>query len=102
MNENQTYLCADISAHLDDYLDQEIALSEMPRILQHLESCADCQARCQQEYQKLAQLRAHIQQLSLPDALLARLLRALSMPPPPADGSDTQRNVRSNEENKSG
>lgn len=77
MQDPTAYECADVREHLANYLDQELSSQQTRRILQHLENCPDCQARCNRAYGVLAEIRARIQSVTVPDTLLSRLLREI-------------------------
>ncbi|HZP85000.1 MAG TPA: zf-HC2 domain-containing protein [Chthonomonadaceae bacterium] len=78
MAENAAYPCEEVQARLDDYLDQELAPEETRRMLEHLDTCADCAALCRRAYEELAEMRARMQDFQVPAALQEDILRTLA------------------------
>lgn len=67
------YGCEEVRLRLDDYLDQELSSEEMHLMLQHLQSCERCAPMSHRAYIELAEMRAILQEIALPDVLLPRI-----------------------------
>ena len=51
--------CSQVEAVLQEYLDEELEASEVPRVLKHLEACRDCGLEAEMYTNIKASLHAH-------------------------------------------
>ena len=51
--------CSQVEAVLQEYLDEELEASEVPRVLKHLEACRDCGLEAEMYTSIKASLHAH-------------------------------------------
>jgi anti-sigma factor (TIGR02949 family) len=67
------YTCEEVFSRLDDYLDRELALSEMQLVREHLETCAACAGEYRFEAGVLDGVREKLKRLAVPGDLMARI-----------------------------
>lgn len=88
MRRANAYVCDDIAdashqhkyvlERLDDYLDQELTPAEARAVMEHLDGCMTCAARCERAYRELALLREAVQRVSAPPSLMGAISRRLA------------------------
>jgi anti-sigma factor (TIGR02949 family) len=88
MKQRDRFTCEEAFRRLDDYLDRELAGSEMSRVRDHLETCAACAREFTFEASVLDRVKSKLRQIDVPPDVLSRVTAAL----------DRDRNTRSFEE----
>jgi anti-sigma factor (TIGR02949 family) len=74
------YTCDEALRRLDDYVDRELATTELRLVREHLETCAACTALFQAEAGKLEQLKSKLRRIAVPADLMARIRHSLGRP----------------------
>jgi mycothiol system anti-sigma-R factor len=69
--------CAETFAHLDDYLDRELSAADLAEVEYHLERCAVCSEEFGVEKELLADLKAKLNRVRMPDGLRERIAARL-------------------------
>lgn len=69
--------CEEVLRRLDDYLDRELAPTEMAAVSAHLETCAQCAREHRFESRVLDGIKSKLQQIKAPDLLIKRVAKAL-------------------------
>lgn len=77
MNTLDRFTCEEAFRRLDDYLDRELADTEMVRLREHLETCAGCAREFNFEASVLQGVKDKLRQFDLPGDVLSRIQLAL-------------------------
>jgi mycothiol system anti-sigma-R factor len=77
MSPLDRYTCEEVFRRMAEYLDRELAQSEVARVRAHLETCAACAGEYAFEESVLRTVRAKLQRTSMPIDLRERIERLL-------------------------
>ena len=77
MTAPRAYDCRQVIQRLDDYVDRELSPGEVPLVQAHLETCAHCASAYKFEANVLAELKAKLQRIDLPQSMLDKVRSAL-------------------------
>jgi anti-sigma factor (TIGR02949 family) len=72
------YTCEDVFRRLDHYVDRELSLPETRLVEDHLATCSACAAEYAFESHVIAELRAKLRRVAVPETLLSRIEAALT------------------------
>ena len=75
--KHDRFTCEEAFRRLDDYLDRELAASEMARVQEHLETCAACAGEFSFEASVLEGVKLKVRKIDVPADMLARITAAL-------------------------
>lgn len=74
------YTCEQVFQRINDYLDRELSAEEMALVRQHLDTCAQCAAEYTFESSVLAELKAKLRRIDLPQSVIDKVEAILSDP----------------------
>ena len=80
MSTLDRYTCEETVRRLNDYLDRELSPAEMTLVREHLETCTGCAGAFAFESSVLAELKAKLRRIDLPQSLVAKVEAILSDP----------------------
>ncbi|MFQ5889498.1 MAG: anti-sigma factor family protein [Gemmatimonadota bacterium] len=72
------FTCREVFRRLDDFVDRELSPGEVRLVEDHLERCAACASEYRFEASVVAELRAKIRRIQVPEDLMARISRKLA------------------------
>jgi anti-sigma factor (TIGR02949 family) len=73
MSPLDRYTCEQVFRRLEDYLDGEVSSREVALVRAHLETCAQCASEYAFEGAVLADVKAKLQRIDLPQSLRDRV-----------------------------
>jgi anti-sigma factor (TIGR02949 family) len=71
------YSCEEVFRRIDDYVDRELAASEVAHVRAHLETCAACAGEYAFEADILQTVRDKLRRVAVPEDLRERVAGAL-------------------------
>ena len=71
------WTCKDVFERLDDYLDRRLEPEELTLLLDHLAVCRDCAVETRFEQDQLAELKAKLRRVDVPESLKSGILQAI-------------------------
>jgi anti-sigma factor (TIGR02949 family) len=77
MKHPDRFTCEEAFRRLDDYLDRELAISEMSRVREHLDTCAACAREFNFEASVLEGVKTKLRKIDMPADVLSRITAAL-------------------------
>jgi anti-sigma factor (TIGR02949 family) len=78
MSPLDRYSCEEVFRRIDEYLDRELAASEVANVRAHLETCAACAGEYAFEEQVLRSVKEKLRRVAVPEALRERIALQLS------------------------
>lgn len=81
MSPLSRFTCEEAFRRLDDYLDRELASTEMELVRQHLEICEACAREFTFEESVVHGVRTKLRQIDVPEDLTARVLGLVRQEP---------------------
>lgn len=81
MSPLDRYTCEEVFRRMDDYLDRELAPSEVDRVRAHLETCVACASEYRFEDTLLRDLKSKLRRVAVPSDLRSRIERSIAPSP---------------------
>lgn len=81
MSPLDRYTCEEVFRRMDDYLDRELAPSEVDRVRAHLETCVACASEYRFEDTLLRDLKSKLRRVAVPSDLRSRIERSIDPSP---------------------
>jgi anti-sigma factor (TIGR02949 family) len=86
MTRLDRYTCEDVFRRLDDYVDRELSPPEARLVEDHLATCSACATEYAFEAHVIAELRAKLRRVAVPETLLSRIEATLATARGETDG----------------
>ena len=71
------YTCEQVFQRINDYLDRELSAEEMALVRAHLDTCTECASEYSFESSVLAELKAKLRRIDLPQSVLDKVQAVL-------------------------
>lgn len=77
MKNRTRYTCEEVFRRLSDYVDRELSATEIARVEQHLDACAQCAHEYAFERRFVSEIKGALQRIDAPGTLRAKVRELL-------------------------